>query len=152
MGKTKRLIGCILTSVMTLQMWTSAASPMMDTLTRCCLAALMLSSTLPGSQVDSPANRISTCANRIYSYWRSALYDSMRNYGKSMFTAAASIGSRLCHAILYCFEYALHLAEACWNIAQQIRRNMLSTMHCIHTCHTMHGAMPFVDCAKVLYS
>jgi len=50
-----------LTSVMTLQMWTSAAKPTMDTLTRCCLATLMVSWMLPGSQVDRPAKSIRTC-------------------------------------------------------------------------------------------
>ena len=42
-------------------MRTSAASPMTDALTRCCLAALMLSRMLPGSHVDKPANSSNTC-------------------------------------------------------------------------------------------
>ena len=52
----------MLTFVKTRQMWTSAATPTMDTRTFLSLAALTASITLPGSQVESAANKISTCA------------------------------------------------------------------------------------------
>ena len=50
------------TFVKTRQMWTSAATPTMETRTFLSLAALTASITLPGSQVESAANKISTCA------------------------------------------------------------------------------------------
>ena len=50
------------TFVKTRQMWTSAATPTMETRTFLSLAALTASITLPGSQVESAANKIRTCA------------------------------------------------------------------------------------------
>ena len=47
------------------QMWTSAARPTIETRTRCCLAALMVSRMLPGSHVDSAANSTSTCSHGV---------------------------------------------------------------------------------------
>ena len=59
----------MLTLVKMRQMWTSAATPTMETRMRACLAALTASSTLPGSHVDSAANRTSTCGRRRGENW-----------------------------------------------------------------------------------
>ncbi len=58
---------------MTLQTCISAATPTMDTLHRCALAALMLSMMLLGSHVAKEANRITT-AGRQQNHFDSHLH------------------------------------------------------------------------------
>ena len=52
------------TLVISLQMKTSAARPTTDTRHFCCLACFMESQMPPGSQLDKPANRKSTCISQ----------------------------------------------------------------------------------------
>ena len=64
------------TFVKTRQMWTSAATPTMETRTFLSLAALTASITLPGSQVESAANKISTCVAMCFHALKGTLIES----------------------------------------------------------------------------
>ena len=66
------------TFVKTRQMWTSAATPTMETRTFLSLAALTASITLPGSQVESAANKISTCAAMFFHNLKRTSIESCR--------------------------------------------------------------------------